>query len=435
VAYGAAKLRSTLAPSPETDADLAALFDAVSVAAPKMLPSFKSQELANTAWAFATAGFAAPELFAAIAVEAAPRLRSRCAAEEALLPQEPVSEAWRPQEVSNVAWAFATARFRCDDLIDALSKAAVAHSADMNPQALANTAWALSTLLSLDEGDARLEFESSGPKAAFRALASSARSTINSFKARELSSLAWAFAKAHHGAALDGRDRKRLFDSIAASALRRMETFDAQGLSNVAWAFATAGEGKAVLFEALAKEALSFESGRASVSAADPPSTADRVMADFAAAPARRRLSAFNPQELANFAWAFSKADVEASALFQVLAEECVTAASYFNAQELANVAWAYSNAGIEAPKLYNAVASEAVVKIRLFKPKEVSSLAWAFSAKGIATPAEFGLYKAICSNPRRLRQTRTSDGGNRGVVQRPGGRRGVGREIRVLTA
>ena len=64
-------------------------------AAPR-LGEFTPQALANTAWAFATAGVPAPTLFAAVAKEAEPRLGE-------------VNE----QGLSNTAWAFAKAGVQC----------------------------------------------------------------------------------------------------------------------------------------------------------------------------------------------------------------------------------------------------------------------------------------------------------------------------------
>ena len=53
---------------------------------------FNMQELANTAWAFATAGQKDVSLFAALAIAAQWRLGD-----------------FNPQELANTAWAFATA--------------------------------------------------------------------------------------------------------------------------------------------------------------------------------------------------------------------------------------------------------------------------------------------------------------------------------------
>jgi hypothetical protein len=89
------------------------------------LHDFNSQELANTAWAFATAGHAAQALLDAIAAVAVPRLRE-----------------FNPQGLANTAWAFATAGHAAPALLDAIAAAAVLRLREFKPQELANTAWA-----------------------------------------------------------------------------------------------------------------------------------------------------------------------------------------------------------------------------------------------------------------------------------------------------
>ena len=105
-----------------------ALLDAIAEeAARRGLRDFKPQELANTAWAYATAGHAAPALLDAIAEEAAGRgLRD-----------------FKPQELANTAWAYATAGHAAPALLDAIAEEAARRGLrDFKPQGLANTAWA-----------------------------------------------------------------------------------------------------------------------------------------------------------------------------------------------------------------------------------------------------------------------------------------------------
>ena len=87
------------------------------------------QDLANTAWAFATAGHAAPALFDAIGEEAAGRVRD-----------------FKPQELSNAAWAFATAGHAAPALFDAIGREAAGRVRELNAQNLATTAWAFAVL-------------------------------------------------------------------------------------------------------------------------------------------------------------------------------------------------------------------------------------------------------------------------------------------------
>ena len=107
------------------------LFVAVAEAAVRRgLDRFNPQNLANTVWAYATAGVAADALYAAVAEEA---VRSRLAR-------------FNPQNLANTVWAYATAGVAADALYATVAEAAVrTRLAGFNPQALANTAWAYAT--------------------------------------------------------------------------------------------------------------------------------------------------------------------------------------------------------------------------------------------------------------------------------------------------
>jgi len=89
---------------------------------------FKPQELANTAWAFATAGRATHALMDAVAEESAERVRE-----------------FAPQALANTAWAFATAGHAAPALFDAIGKESAGRVREFKPQELANTAWAFAT--------------------------------------------------------------------------------------------------------------------------------------------------------------------------------------------------------------------------------------------------------------------------------------------------
>ena len=105
------------------------LFDALASASVARVREFNPQALANTAWAYATAGHAAPQLLDALASASAARVRE-----------------FNPQELANTAWAYATAGHAAPQLLDALASASVARVREFNPQNLANTAWAYAVL-------------------------------------------------------------------------------------------------------------------------------------------------------------------------------------------------------------------------------------------------------------------------------------------------
>jgi len=89
----------------------------------------KPQELANTAWAFATAGRATTALFDAIGRDTAGHVREL-----------------KPQELANTAWGFATAGHAAPALFDAIGRESAGRVRQLKPQALANTAWAFAVL-------------------------------------------------------------------------------------------------------------------------------------------------------------------------------------------------------------------------------------------------------------------------------------------------
>ncbi|KAJ8604984.1 hypothetical protein CTAYLR_006906 [Chrysophaeum taylorii] len=177
---------------------------------------FDAQALANTAWAFATAGVEARQLFVAIAGEANSRLGE-----------------FNPQDLANAARAFATAGIEeeAPQLFAAIAGAANSRLREFNSQDLANTAWAFAT---------------AGIEASqlFAAIAGATTSRLSKFNAQVLNNTAWAFAKA-------GVEAPRLFAAIAGAASSRLHEFEPQNLANLAWAFATASVEAPELFAAI----------------------------------------------------------------------------------------------------------------------------------------------------------------------------------------
>jgi len=125
---------------------------------------FNSQDIANTAWAYATVGVDAPQLFSAIATAAQRRLGE-----------------FNPQSIANTSWAFATAGADAPRLFAAIADTASSNLSAFNPQNLANTAWAFATAR---EDAPRL----------FSAIAIAAQPRLGEFNAQDLANTAWAFA-------------------------------------------------------------------------------------------------------------------------------------------------------------------------------------------------------------------------------------------------
>ena len=98
----------------------------------KMLPQLRARSVASTAYGLACAvGASRPpwtELWAGLGAAG----------------QELAGD-MEPQNLSNTAWAFATARHAAPALLDALAAEAAPQLGEFNPQNLSNTAWAFAT--------------------------------------------------------------------------------------------------------------------------------------------------------------------------------------------------------------------------------------------------------------------------------------------------
>ena len=68
----------------------------------------------------------------------------------------------------------------------------------------------------------------------------------------------------------------------------------------------------------------------------------------------------FNPQDLANTAWAFATAGQKDASLFAALATAAQRHMGAFNPQALANTAWAFATAGQQNASLFTAWATTA---------------------------------------------------------------------------
>ncbi|KAJ1625773.1 hypothetical protein T492DRAFT_597293 [Pavlovales sp. CCMP2436] len=180
------------------------LFDAIACESEQRISSFKPQELTDAAWAFATLGVPAPRLFEAIARESEQRIGS-----------------FEAQGIANIAWAFATHGIPAPRLFEAIARESEQRIGNFNAQGLANTAWAFATL------------GTPAPQL-FEAIARDSAQRVGDFNAKSLANTAWAFATL-------GVPASQLFDAIARVSEQRIDSFNAQGLAHTAWAFAIVG--------------------------------------------------------------------------------------------------------------------------------------------------------------------------------------------------
>jgi len=75
----------------------------------------------------------------------------------------------------------------------------------------------------------------------------------------------------------------------------------------------------------------------------------------------------FDPQNLANFAWAYATVERASPQLFGALAQALLPRLDDFIAEGLSSTAWAYAKAGIPAPALFREIAKRAQAKLGSF--------------------------------------------------------------------
>ena len=179
-----------------------------------------------TAWAYATAGHAAPALLDAIAEAAAQELRDF--APQNLANGVGVRDGWpprrrcwtrsprrrrsgcatEPQNLANMAWAYATAGHAAPALLDAIAEAAATRAARVHAAGPLNTAWAYATA-----GHAA--------PALLDAIAEKRRGAGCGVLAAGLANTAWAYATAGHAA-------PALLDVAEEAARRELREFSPQ---------------------------------------------------------------------------------------------------------------------------------------------------------------------------------------------------------------
>ena len=99
-----------------------------------------------------------------------------------------------------------------------------------------------------------------------------------------------------------------------------------------------------------------------------------------------RPLGDLTAPQIANVAWAFSKACLSAeltSGLFGALARSATQRASDFGAQDVASIAWAFVNSGQIDQTLFTSLAGAAERLLDDFNDEELDNAEWAFAKAG----------------------------------------------------
>lgn len=134
------------------------------------ISTFNPQQLKDIVWSYAKVGISAPAVFNIVGDASIEKMKM---------------DLFTSQELSNMAWAFATAKECHQELFHFISIAAIEICGDFNPQEISILLWAYATLNIIDKG-------------LFLSFASTAELLIEEeFEIQNLANIAWAFSVAN----------------------------------------------------------------------------------------------------------------------------------------------------------------------------------------------------------------------------------------------
>ena len=203
MAHALAKLDPAAARQDATVREELAALSTIARASSQRCHEFNTQELSNTAWAFATAGCVEPRLFEAIAKEA-----------------EQMARDFNPQELANTLWAFAKLGAKAPAMFEKLGDAAIHRAEAFTPQNISNTAWSFAKA---GLAHARV----------FEVLAKVGAKKIPTFSVQALSNTAWAYATNRH------LSEPEFFERLGDVAARKVPDFSPNALADTTWSFVT----------------------------------------------------------------------------------------------------------------------------------------------------------------------------------------------------
>ena len=358
---------------PEIDAGENDLFDYIAEQSRGSIDAheFKPQELSNMLWAYATVKKSHAVLFEAIGDEivASKHLTG-----------------FRPQTLKDIVWAYAKADVRHPKLFEKVANHVINYDSldEFKPQELSNTVWAFAK--------AGVHNPKLFEKVATHIVQSN---SLLRFEPQACSNIVWAYATA------DIR-HERLFEKVASHivGLDRLVLFEPQALSNTVWAYATANISHQELFEKMAKATIGkldrfthpqdfsntvWAYAKAGVS---HPKLFDKMANRFVALDIFHR---FDPQALSNTTWAYATAQVSHPTLFEEVAKAAIQRNGAFeNSQHIANTVWAYATMGITDKQLFESFVQTVSKVINTCNNQEIANIAWAYAVADVDAPTLF---------------------------------------------
>jgi hypothetical protein len=261
---------------------------------------------------------------------------------------------YKPQEISNSVWAFATVGFGYDEACGTNSHNDYIHVTTDDPGR-----------------DKAIIFD------ALEVIAENAIKRLDRFKAQELNNLAWGFARLGHRS----EKAERLFVGVAKELVQRTWQFKPQDIGTTLWSLATAG--------CYDYEAFNAGASRLNI----------------------RQIRTFKPQEMSNTVWAIATAGFAPkhtrafdttlvptsqrpthdmittdpiTECFAAVASETMRRPYDYKDQELKDVLWSFSKAGVRHPILFQKIARHLVGMggrgLSTFSSQGLGNTLWSFA-------------------------------------------------------
>jgi len=398
----------TFLQSDDMEGDLLLMEDAVKVAAStakQILHRFRSQELNNLAWAMARLGQKDEELLTMIGNEIAS-------------PKRKVTS----QDIGTTLWGFASVEFFDDDIYRRiLAKVNGRRAHYSKPQELSNVLWALATADVVpkykDSFDTMLKKQARTPPHIAEVdpvtyvIAIASQELMRrpqEFKTQEIKDILWSLSRL-------GVRYPPLFKAIALHLVgpandpeitgRGLEGFSSQGMGNLAWAYAKQARLAAEMSSHRNDDMMIGKmTGRLAYYSASFIDVGESLIQKlfYAIAEADLKvhdnLNNLSPQDVANTVWAFANMGMKHDRFLQKVTEQLESRiqrfvkgdkrGSNFSGQELANTVWALATLNCMRPDLLDSVqdyvmyqtgGNSATIKSvsEKFRRQELGNIAW----------------------------------------------------------
>jgi hypothetical protein len=287
-----------------------------------------TQNIANTAWAFATLKYRGEEFFDSVETHASKLVTTG-----------------KPQEVSNTLWACAVLQHSSPNLFSTFASHTVENPSFLTsskPQELGITAWSYATL-----GHRNV--------ALFTALDSLAGTRIvTDGSPQSISNVAWSYATL-------GIAGENIFLRIEINSDAIFSIGCSQDIANTAWSFATLGVQRCgAFFKNVEKHA-------------------------------QKLVEHGNSQQIANTVWSAATLDQPCPVLCSHLESRADEIVSGSTTQGLGNLCWGLGTLRYDAPELFAAVDERSEFLVQEGQSQEIANTAAAFAELGLAPVHLFG--------------------------------------------